>query len=66
MAEEVCMLKEMEQGVFEVAIFEGKVLLSVSSETVSTSCILAAEEARKLSSYLMTAYVELLRFTSSN
>ncbi len=66
MAEEVYMLSELEQGTFEVAIFEGKVLLSVSSETVSTSCVLSGEEARKLSSYLLTAYVELLRFATSN
>lgn len=61
MAEEVSMMNELEQGMYEVAIFEGKVLLSVSSPSLSISCLLSSEEARKLSGHLLEAHVELLR-----
>lgn len=59
-------MNELEKGIFEVSIFEGKVLINISSETVACSCVLSGEEARKMSSLLFRAHVELSRKESLN
>lgn len=51
-------MKEMLKGSFAVEIFEGKVLLHLSTEDAAMSILMLPEGARKLSSALFTKYVE--------
>ena len=55
------MLKETEQGTLEVALFEGQILMTISSGDMVFSCTLADEDAKDLSSFLFKAWVETLR-----
>ncbi len=66
MAEEGFKMNELEKGIFEVSIFEGKVLINISSETVACSCVLSGEEARKMSGLLFRAHVALFQGEHAN
>lgn len=60
------MLEETTHGILEVTLFEGQVLLGISSENQAISCLLDPEDAQKLSSLLFKAYVESLGTKVSN